>query len=84
MLFPSRSQVEAVKKSFPVGMRVECVQLDDPYTSVYPGEKGTVSHVDDTGTIHVRWDNGRMLGAILGVDYVRAIKEEAKHDDADS
>lgn len=76
MQFPSEARVERVKKEFPKGTRVECVHINDPFAPVYPGEKGTVDLVDDIGTIHVRWDSGRYLGAALGEDKVRAIKEE--------
>jgi len=36
---------------------------------VEEGTKGTVTHVDDIGTIHMKWDNGRGLGLIPGEDY---------------
>ena len=36
--------------------------MDDPYTKIPEGTKGTVLVVDDTGTIHVKWDNGSSLG----------------------
>jgi len=29
-----------------------------------PGATGTVAHVDDLGTIHVRWDDGHSLGIV--------------------
>ena len=30
--------------------------------AVPPGTRGTVNYVDDLGTIHMNWDNGRTLG----------------------
>lgn len=33
--------------------------------SVPPGTEGTVVSVDGAGTVHVRWDNGRRIGATL-------------------
>lgn len=71
--FPSREEVEAVKKQFPEGSRVECVHINDPFSPVYAGERGTVDCVDGIGTIHIRWDNGRHFGAALGEDSVRRI-----------
>lgn len=51
-----------------VGKRVRLVRCIDPYTLNPPGTEGTVTMVDDTGTVHVRWDNGSTLGLIPGVD----------------
>lgn len=51
-----------------VGRRVRLVSCADPYTSNPRGLEGTVTLIDDTGTIHVRWDNGSTLGLIPGVD----------------
>jgi hypothetical protein len=33
--------------------------------SVPPGTEGTVVSVDDGGTVHVRWDNNRRIGATI-------------------
>ena len=43
--------------------------------AVSPGTKGTVSLVDDMGTIHMKWDNGRSLGLIPEEDSFRKIEE---------
>lgn len=71
--FPSRKTVERVRKMYPVGCRVELVQMDDPYRRLALGDKGTVCTVDDTGTIFVDWDCGSSLGIVYGVDRIRKI-----------
>ena len=48
--------------------RVRLVQCSDPYTRLRPGTLGTVSFVDDTGTVHVDWDSGEKIGLIPGED----------------
>ena len=53
MFFPDRKIVERIKKEYPSGTRVELVELNDPYRHLPAGLQGTVSCVDDTGTIHV-------------------------------
>ncbi len=50
-----------------VGDHVRCISMDDPY-AVPAGTCGIVYHIDDMGTIHVRWNNGSGLGLIPGVD----------------
>lgn len=47
--------------------------MDDPYAPVPPGTRGTVAAVDDLGTIHMKWDNGRTLGVVPGVDQFRKL-----------
>lgn len=50
------------------GKRVRLISCSDPYTKNSPGTEGTVEFVDDTGTLHVKWDNGSTLGLIPGED----------------
>lgn len=50
------------------GKRVRLVRCTDPYTSLSPGSEGTVTFVDDFGTVHVAWDCGSSLGLIYRED----------------
>ena len=59
------------------GMRVMMVNMPDDPNPVAPGTKGTIKVIDDMGIIHVKWDDGRMLGVIPGVDRYELIKEES-------
>ena len=70
---PSRDIVEQLRKSYPQGTRVELINMNDPYTKLKPGDRGTVSMVDDTGTIFVNWDCGSALGVVYGEDHIRKI-----------
>lgn len=76
MFFPDKKTVERVKEQYPAGTRVELIELNDPYRKFEQGLKGTVFCVDDTGTIHVDWDNGAHLGLVYGEDSCRKIKED--------
>ena len=58
------------------GDRVQMVECNDPYAPVLPGEKGTIAHIDDAGTLHMRWDDGRTLGVCLEKDIVRKVPPE--------
>ena len=73
MMFPRREIVDRIKAEYPAGTRVELVSMNDPYTKIPEGTKGTVMVVDDTGTIHVKWDNGSSLGIVYGEDSCKKI-----------
>ncbi|GHU57347.1 hypothetical protein AGMMS49975_22770 [Clostridia bacterium] len=65
--------VERLRAAYPVGCRVELVSMNDPFSSLMPGEQGAVNWVDDTGTIFVTWDCGSGLGVVYGVDRIRRL-----------
>ena len=71
--FPDQRTVERVRKMYPAGTRVELVEMDDPYSRLKPGDKGTVRLVDDTATVFVDWDCGSGLGIVYGEDRVRKL-----------
>ena len=71
--FPSRKTVAQVRQMYPPGCRVELISMDDPYSKLKPGDRGTVRTVDDTGTVFVRWDNGSGQGVVYGVDRIRKL-----------
>lgn len=70
MRFPNRETVERVRKEYPAGCRVELVRMDDVQAPP-PGTKGTVTGVDDTASVMVRWDNGSGLNVVYGEDIIR-------------
>ena len=74
--FPSRETVERLRKEYPQGTRVELISMNDPYSKLKSGDRGTVSCVDDIGTIFVRWDCGSGLGIAYGEDRVRKITDK--------
>ena len=75
MRFPGREIIGQLRKNYPAGCRVELVHMDDPQAPP-AGTKGTVTGVDDIGTIHVRWDNGCGLGVAYGEDSCRKVRQE--------
>lgn len=74
--FPSEEIVKRLKEEYPQGTRVELVNMDDPYSKLKPGDRGTVKAVDDGGTIHVAWDCGSGLGIAYGEDSCRKLTEK--------
>ena len=71
--FPSKAAVNARKESYKPGCRVELVLMDDPYSKLKPGNQGSVSCVDDAGTVFVDWDCGSSLGVVCGVDRIKKL-----------
>ena len=76
MPFPSREQVESIRKNYPPDTRVMLNNMNDLYSTVEPGTRGTVRYVDDAGQIGVAWDNGRSLSLIPGVDSFRKLTQQ--------
>ena len=72
MKFPSKETIERLRKEYPVGCRVELIQMNDPFAPPI-GTKGTVQGVDDTGSIMVAWDNGSGLNVLFQVDACRKL-----------
>ena len=63
--------LEMRRAEYKPGTRVELVSMNDPYTELKPGDKGTVNFVDDIGTVFVDWETGSGLGAVYGEDRIK-------------
>ena len=74
----TKQYIERIKSSYPKGTRIELISMEDPFAPIHPGTKGTVVHVDDMGTIHMKWDNGRSLGILCGVDSFNVISKDGE------
>ena len=68
-------QLARLRSTYPPGTRVALVCMDDvqapPISTL-----GTVTGVDDTGSLLVNWDNGNGLNVVWGVDAVRKVVSE--------
>ena len=60
--------VKFIKEQYPKGTRIRLNSMEDPYAPIAPGTEGEVDFVDDSGTLHMKWDNGRSLAIIPGED----------------
>jgi hypothetical protein len=69
-----KEALNRLKERYPRGTRVELISMDDPYTSLLHGDQGTVTDIDDTGTIFVSWDRGSSLGLVFGIDHYRKVE----------
>ena len=68
--------LKQLKSYYKPGARVMLLRMNDPYTKLQRGDRGTVICVDDIGTIHVAWDRGGTLGVAFGEDECRRVENE--------
>lgn len=69
-------QAQRYKEAYPPGTRLVLLSMNDPHHPVESGTRGTVEYVDDAGTIHMKWDNGRGLGLVPDEDKFRRLTKE--------
>lgn len=63
MRFPPKQELERLRKKYPAGSRVKLNHMSDVQAPP-PGTLGTITYVDDAGSIGVHWDNGSNLSLI--------------------
>lgn len=71
-----RRKTEYLKKAYPPETRIVLNFMGDDPNPIKNGTRGTVEFVDDIGTVHCEFDNGRRLGLIEGEDDFRALTEQ--------
>ena len=59
-----------LRRNYTPGTRIKLVEMND-FQGPPSGTQGTVTGVDDIGSIMVRWDNGSGLSVAYGEDSCR-------------
>ena len=67
-----------LRSHYPICCRVKLICMNDQYRDLKAGSMGTVTHVDDIGTIHVAWDCGSTLGVVYGEDSCAIVHSEGE------
>ena len=70
-----RLQAQRYKQDYPAGTRILLLRMGNDPCPVEDNMRGTVVAVDDIGTVHCKFDNGRQLGIIPGEDSFRKLTE---------
>ncbi len=71
-----RHFAQRMKDGYPPGTRILLLQMGDDPHPIEAGTRGTVVAVDDIGTLHCHFDNGRQLGIVPREDAFRKLTEE--------
>ena len=65
-----------MKVNVEVGDRIELLDMEDTFTRLEKGSKGTVTEIEeDQELIWVKWDNGEKLALLKGIDKFKVIKK---------
>ena len=76
MKFPNKSYLAQLRKQFPVGTKIQLISMRDEKYPILPGTIGVVTHIDDMGSIHLKWQNGSSLALIPEVDSFKVVAAE--------
>lgn len=69
-------QAQRYKETYPPGTRIMLLGMRNDPNPVKSGTRGTVKVMDDIGTLHCDFDNGRSLGVIPGEDSFRMLTDK--------
>lgn len=78
MQFPSKAYLEQLRKDYPAGTKIQLISMRNEKYPVLPGTIGEVTHIDDAGSVHMKWQNDSSLALIPEVDSFRVVLEAKK------
>lgn len=72
----------AYRQNYPEGTRILLISMGDDPNPIASGTRATVKYVDDIGTVHCKFDNGRSLGLVPGEDSFRKLTKSELEQEA--
>ena len=69
---PDKEELAMMRRRYKPGTRIELISMDDPLAPA-PGTRGTVTGVDDIGSVMCRWDNGSSLSLAYRQDSFKVV-----------
>lgn len=76
----NEAKINWLKEQYPPGTRVQLDRMgDDEPRPIESGTLGTVIAVDDMGTVHCNFDNGRSLGICPEADSFHKVIEQKEN-----
>ena len=79
-----RRFAQRMRDNYPPGTRIMLLRMGDDPHPIEPNTRGTVTVVDDMGTLHCHFDNGRQLGIVPGEDSFRRLTDQELAEENDS
>ena len=74
----NKGYLEQLRKQYPVGTKIQLISMRNEKYPVLPGTIGEVTHIDDAGSVHMKWQNDSSLALIPEVDSFRVVLEAKK------
>ena len=69
----TQQEIQQIKEKYVAGTKIELIKMYDLLAPVEAGTKGIIDHVDGIGKLYIKWENGRTLPLIIGIDEFKII-----------
>ena len=76
MKFQNKNYLAQLRKQYLVGTKIQLISMRNEKYPILPGTIGEVTHIDDMGSIHMKWQNGSSLALIPEVDSFNVVAAE--------